>query len=115
MDFLLQIFGKTSVENSINPDKEFSVAFMKVAVHKEEEDKTNNKITYKVKSLGEVIIKEGSTVIRSKPKRKGSQSQVLYNRIYRLWEQEKSGKIEFETFYQMAMDKIIKEWEDKLI
>ena len=115
MEYLIQIYGKTSIENPINPDKEFSVAFMRVAVDKEEEDRTNNRITYKVKSLDEVIIKEGDTVIKSKPKKKGSQSNVLYNVLYRLWEQQVSSKEEFKDYYTMYMSKIIKEVEDKLV
>lgn len=118
MEYLIQIFGKTVIENSINPDKEFSVAFMTLAVDKEEEDKTNDKITYKCKSLGEVIIKEGDTVIKSKLKKKGSQSQVLYNRIFRLWEQEFSGSEkfkEFEDYYSMYMSKLIADIDDKLV
>ena len=80
MEYLIQIYGKTAIENPINPDKEFSIAFMRVAVDKEEEDRTNCRITYKVKSLGEVIIKEGDTVIKSKPKKKGSQSNRVLNK-----------------------------------
>ena len=114
MEYLIQIFGKTSIENPINPDKEFSVAFMKVAVDKEEEDKTNNKITYKVKSLEEVIIKEGDTVIKSKPK-KGSQSQVLRNRLMQYHQEQKAGEMDFEIFYQMYMSKLIKDVDDLLI
>ncbi len=33
MEYLIQIFGKTSIENPINPDKEFSVAFMKLNIN----------------------------------------------------------------------------------
>ncbi len=114
MEYNLQIFGKTSIESSINPDKEFSVAFMKLGVDKEEEDKTNGRITYKCKSLGEVIIKEGDTVIKSKPK-KGSQSQFLRNRLMQYWQEQKAGEMDFKTFYQMYMSKLIKDVDDKLI
>lgn len=114
MEYLIQIFGKTSIEGKIDPDKEFSVAFMTLAVDKEEEDKTNDKITYKCKSLGEVIIKEGDTVIKSKPK-KGSQSQVLRSKLKQLWEQQYAGEIKFEDFYIMRMSDYIKKIEDYLI
>ena len=114
MEYLIQVYGKTSIENPINPDKEFSVAFMRVAVDKEEEDKTNSRITYKVKSLDEVIIKEGETVIKSKPKKKGSQSQVFYNTCYRVWEEQFAGKIDFDDYYIKRMLEIIREEENKL-
>ena len=115
MDFNLQIFGKTSIESSINPDKEFSVAFMKLGVDKEEEDKTNDRITYKCKSLGEVIIKEGDTVIKSKPK-KGSQSQYLRRKITELYDNQYSGgDINSEDFYIKTMGEIIEKINNKII
>jgi len=114
MEYLIQIYGKTAIENPINPDKEFSIAFMRVAVDKEEEDRTNGRITYKVKSLGEVIIKEGDTVIKSKPKKKGSQSSVFYNICFRVWEQQLAGEMEFDDYYIKRMSEKIKEEENKL-
>jgi hypothetical protein len=48
-------------------------------------------------------------------KRKGSQSQILRNAIYRLWEQQYQGEIGFDEFYKKYMTGIIETVKAKLI
>lgn len=116
-EYYIQIIGKTPLDETLNDIKEYSIAFKRLAcqgINKTPLEEGNYKITFKMKNLDEVTVISGDTFVRGKPK-KGSQSQVLRNRIMQLWEQEYSGESDFETFYQKQMSKFIEEIDNKLI
>ena len=115
--YFLQLTGKTNIDQPLNKDKDYSVAFKRISVYGVDERSGNgedDKITFKAKSIDEVtIITEEEKVVFGKPK-KNSQSQVLRLTMKDYWETTYAGDIDFETFYTRQMSKLIQHYKDKI-
>ena len=63
----LQIYGKTPIEHPIDEKNDCSAAFMLLRCKNIARDVDGEKITYKMLNLGEVVIKQGDTIIKGEP------------------------------------------------
>ena len=113
--YYLQINGKTSIENPLDIESEISVAFNNLSpsgvTKKPLEENGEFSHTYKYKNIGEVTVIKGKEVITGK-KKKTSMSQKLRFELKRLWNEQFSAGIEFETFYEQSIKNYIKEISD---
>lgn len=116
----IQINGKISIDEPINPDTEYSIALKRVQNDcgkvSEYIDKMDRKVfCYKLVNLDIATLISGDTIIGGKAK-KSSPSQALRFKIFDLFENQYAGGDEDkETFYNNYMQKIIKSVEDKLV
>lgn len=100
----LTIYGKQEIDCLLDEDKEFSIAFLRMAVKKIEKDKSDDEITYKIENLGEVIIQQGETYIKAKEK--DTTAQRLRGAFWHLHNNEGLTE-DFETFYDREKKKLI--------
>lgn len=110
----IQVVGKTPIDGKINIDNELGVAFKRMAVSKIIKNPTNNSTNYQLKNLDEITVISGDKIVKG-VKKKHSQSQVLRNRIFTLWEQQASGSEDFDVYYAKTMSEIIQSIEDKIV
>jgi len=99
-EYLIQIVGKSPIEAKLDNTKEYSVAFKRLYsddVNIKDLGDGGYKYTYKFKNLDELTVISGDTFIKGKA-RKGSQSQVVYNELYKLWENHYAGDKTFKDF-----------------
>ena len=114
-EYYLQITGKTNIEKPLDPEKEISVALKRLActgINKKPLENGSYSYTHKFENLDEVKIIVGNDVIKGK-KKKASQSQKLRYEIRNLWNEQFSGKKEFEQFYSQCMTKFINEIQEQ--
>ena len=116
-DLYLQLTGKSFIEEPMEKDKSYSIAFKEIGIYGVDE-RTNNdgasSVTFKGKNIGEIKIIGENKFIVGRPK-KGSMSQKLRQVIMTLHQQQYAGDIDEDAFYKQELIKIIEKYKDKLI
>jgi hypothetical protein len=113
----IRINGNIEVDESIDPETEYSLYLERIQNDQGKQSKylkdDTEVITYKLVNLGIALLKAGDKVIMGKPKT-GSKSQALRFRIKELWETAHSGRIEEEAFYNECLDKFLNEIQEQI-
>ena len=113
----LKFNGKVEVEESIEPDTEYSICCKRIQNQEGKVSKRIDKfdrevITYTMVNLDTVELIAEDKVIKGKAK--GSMSQAMRFKIHELHDIAYSGGIEKEAFYQKKMAKFMKEIQDEI-
>jgi hypothetical protein len=122
MSYCIQLNGEMELEHSLDIDKDISFVVKRASlqnfvVKPKSVDGEDEKTVYKYKSVEEVTIIQEEKIIISKPK-KGSQSQVLQFKIKQYYQQQLSGGEDYQddnAYYISEMNKLIEEWDNKLV
>ena len=113
----IKLSGIASIPKELNLSKTYGLEISKAEIRKIE-DITNDNGTFDrvfkitISPYSEVLIKSEKEKILGK--KKGSQSQVLRNIIRKLWEQQYSGLMTEEEFYQQELSNTINCYKDQL-
>ena len=115
----IKIQGIIYIDNEPSEDHEYSIALSHIQqkegeVLRRRNDQGGYTNTYKMENLGTAtLIREGE-VIKGRAK-KFSSSQLLRKIIEQEWEEQHSGEIDREAYYQKEMAQIIEERKNRLI
>lgn len=117
-EFKIKLSGSANIPQPLNLEKDIDMT-IKNAETVSSQDQPNGDGTIdrifkiKITERSEVTISAENEIIKAK--KKGSQSQALYNTIRQVWEQQHSGNTELDDFYKKKMSEIIDNFKSKLI